>query len=87
VRTYVQEVELGRPRPDRRDDGDTVLLGEENAAVGERLLDAFQVVVVVGIAPGSVGDLGSELVPELADERQVVGCGETDHGVRNCARR
>ena len=86
TRADVHDVELGPARTGRADDGDAVLLRKQDAAVRHLTFDVLEVVVLVRIPPRRIEDLRVELVPERADERQVVLGGDADHGTR-CERR
>ena len=85
---HVEEAELRtRLRRDRETEGLPVLLGEEHDPVAHTAFERGEVVVAVALPPRRVGDLGLELEPELADEREVVGGRWADHGTRCASRR
>jgi hypothetical protein len=83
----VDDIEEPEPRALPRRDGEADLVGEQDDVVEHRLVERRDVLVAVGVAPLRVRDLCLECEPELANERQIVGCGLADHGVRWARRR
>ena len=83
----IDDVEEAEPLPLPLRDREAVLACEQDDLVADRVLEPSKVLGKVVLAPRLVRNLRIERLPQLADERQVVGGGGTDHGVRYWARR